>query len=125
MQDPKIYADAYQLAIMVFNRTRSYSKPLRPTLGRRLEEAAIDLLIAVRSATTTQKGVSRQAFLLQASEYLDGVRILLQLAHDMKALPAAGYAEMSEQTANVGRQVGGFLRATSRNQNQEKPGAKE
>jgi hypothetical protein len=110
-RSPKILADSYQLTVMVFGRTRSFPKHYRPTLGRRLEDRAIDLTSAVRVASLAKGGGKdsrRTASLESASELLDEIRILLQLAHDMQIIPTAGYAELSELTAEVGRQIGGF-----------------
>ena len=114
VKDPKVLADSYQLTVMVFGRTRSFPKHYRPTLGRRLEDRAIDLTRAIRVASLSKAGGgkdSRRAACLQsASELLDEMRILLQLAHDMQIIPTTGYAELSELTAEVGRQIGGFTK---------------
>ncbi len=51
MKEPKIFADCYQTSIQVFNRTKNFPKALRPTIGRRLEEASLNCLISIRKAS--------------------------------------------------------------------------
>jgi hypothetical protein len=50
MKDPKIYSDLYQVALHVFHRTKAFPKALRPTLGRKLEEAALEALLCIKKA---------------------------------------------------------------------------
>ncbi len=109
LSEPKIYSDSYQLMLSLFNRTRAFPKFFRPTLGRQLEEAALDLLKKVRLAAVNKEGL-RVSSLILASERLDEIRILLQISRDLKLLNIAGYGELSEITGEIGRQLGGFLR---------------
>ena len=92
IREPKIYADSYQLSVMVFDRTRNFPKHFRPTLARRLEEATLDLMLAIRLATLHRE--ARAGALARASQKLDEMRMLLQLSHDMHLLNAPGYAEI-------------------------------
>lgn len=112
IREPKIYADSYQLSVMVFDRTRNFPKHFRPTLARRLEEATLDLMLAIRLATLHRE--ARAGALARASQKLDEMRMLLQLSHDMHLLNAPGYAELSRQTTLIGKQVGGFSKAATK-----------
>ena len=109
MKDAKIYADAYQLSLLVFHRTKSYPKHLRPTLGRILEESSVLLLTNIRKATV-QSGKSRVASLRRSSSNLDDIRIVLQLAKEMKCLSPGAFGDISKITLELGREIGGFLR---------------
>ena len=109
MAEPKIYADAYQLTVMIFNRTKNYPKVFRSTLGRRLEESSLDLLSSVRAAHVN-KGQTRMTHLLKASKALDDSRILVQLAKDMQIIPVSGFAEISELSGEVGKEIGGLIK---------------
>ncbi len=113
--EPKIYSDSYQLMLSLFHRTRAFPKFFRPTLGRQLEEAALDLLKKVRLAAVNKDGL-RVTSLNVASERLDEIRILLQVSKDLKLLNIAGYGELSEITGEIGRQLGGFLRYEHRSE---------
>jgi|GEM_PF-6444613 len=47
----KVFADAYAMTLNLLSRTRNFPKHLRPTLGRRLEDACLDLTIQLRLAS--------------------------------------------------------------------------
>lgn len=112
---PRIFSDCYQLTVCIFNRTKSFPKALRPTVGRRLEEATLDLTKYVSSALfeSTTKIELRKEFLLKASVALDEIRILTQLATEMRTLPVVGFAEIQEIIVNIGNQLGGLRRANN------------
>jgi len=109
--DAKVLVDSYQLTMMIFKKSRSFPKQYRPTLGRRLEDGAINLTLAIRVAVLASgkdRSPRRARCLAQASEHLDEIRILLQLSHDLEILVTSAYGDLCEMTATVGRQLGGL-----------------
>jgi hypothetical protein len=109
--DAKVLVDSYQLTMMIFKKSRSFPKQYRPTLGRRLEDGAINLTLAIRVAVLASgndRSPRRSRSLAQASEHLDEIRILLQLSHDLEILVTSAYGDLCEMTATVGRQLGGL-----------------
>jgi hypothetical protein len=109
----KVFADAYQMTLVVFSRTKNFPKHLRPTLGRRLEESCLDLTIQLRLASfqsqnslTPMKG----AALRLASERLDQVRVLLQMSRDMSLITPVCYEELCTSSLEIGREVGGWIK---------------
>jgi hypothetical protein len=112
MKFPKLYADSYQLGLNIFQRTKNFPKHFRPTLGRRLEEAGMDLTLQLRLASVAPRSRfgGRVDSLRLASERLDDIRIMLQMSHDLAVLTGPAYGELSELTAGVGAQIGGLLK---------------
>ena len=82
---------------------------MRPTVGRRLEESAVSLLLSVKQASV-YKGNSRVQKLKTASHSLDEIRLLVQLSKDTKILSTGSFGELSELTSEIGREIGGFLK---------------
>ena len=109
MKDPQIYTDGYQLALSLFHRTKSFGKHLRPTLGRKLEETAIDLVLTTKKAMFS-KGDFKVKHLHKTSEILDEIRILIQLSRDLEMLTVGGYSEICLPTKELGKEIGGLLR---------------
>ncbi|MCB0342451.1 MAG: four helix bundle protein [Pseudobdellovibrionaceae bacterium] len=109
MKEAKVFADSYQLGLIVFERTKAFPKHLRPTLGRKLEEGVITLLVAVREACLL-KGSTRFKKLQQASHALDEIRILCQMSCDLRVFSAGMYHDISVLTSEIGREIGGFIR---------------
>lgn len=109
MKEPKLYKDLYQVAIHVFHRTKSFPKALRPTLGRKIEEASLSCLLNIRKASTAKPQV-RLKYLYTVSESLDELRTLVHLSKELKAINVAGFSEISGLTKEAGREVGGFIK---------------
>lgn len=119
MRDPKVFSDSYQFTVSVFVRTKSFSRALRPTLGRRMEEHAIEMTQALRKAlmkpvkkeATSSGGPSPRARLLRtASDHLDDLRVLMDLSRDLELLPPAAFEELAKLGREIGREIGGLLK---------------
>lgn len=113
MIETKVYSDCYQTAIHVFHRTKNFSKPMRPTLGRRIEEAALSCLVSVRKASVVKSLSHRLKHLNDADESLDEMRTLIHLAKELGELKITGFDELSKQTKEIGRELGGWLKHES------------
>lgn len=111
MKDPKIFSDCYQMVLTLFHRTQQFPRPLRPTLGRGMEQAALALLLHLKKALMRTKA-ERTRHLERAAVALDDFRLLVQLARDLNALPINGFAEISQQNAEIGKELGGLLKYT-------------
>ncbi len=109
MKNNKIYADAYQATIHIFSRTKAFPKHLRPTLGRKIEEAILNCLLSIRKANVTQSP-TRLEHLYHASNSLDDLRTLVNISKDMQALPVTGFSEISQLTSTIGKELGGFIK---------------
>lgn len=119
MRDPKVFSDSYQFTVALFVRTKSFSRALRPTLGRRMEDHAIEmtqalrkaLLKPVKSEETASVGSSPRARLLRtASDHLDDLRVLMDLSRDLELLPPASFEELAKLGREIGREIGGLLK---------------
>jgi len=109
MKNNKIYSDCYQTCIHIFNRTKSFPKHLRPTLGRKMEESILECLLSIQKANVSRHP-QRMDHLYMASNSLDDLRSLVNLSKDMQALNPAGYSEILELTKLIGRELGGFIK---------------
>lgn len=114
MKATKIYSDCYQASIQIFNRTKSFPKALRPTLGRMIEEASLKCLLSIRKAEVSRSS-TRLKHLYNASESLDEIRTLIQFSRDMQALNVAGFAEIVTFTKEIGKEIGGFIKFEQKN----------
>jgi len=113
MKDSKVYSDSYQLTILTFHRTKSFPRHLRPTLGRSLEEKVLELSYVIRKSSV-YTGRVRLKYLKLGSSALDEIKILGQMATDLKGFTTSSYHEFSKLTAEIGRELGGFIKYESR-----------
>ena len=118
MKDPKIFSDSYSMTLKIFNYTKSIPKVFRPTLGRRLEEDALNLTHTIRKSLliSTKKSKnndenSRLKNLKIASNVLDEIRINLKICLDLKIISIAFYKEIVEVTKELGRELGGLIKS--------------
>lgn len=118
MNDPKVFSDSYDMTLKIFNYTKSIPKSFRPTLGRRLEEDALKITHAIRVALLSSKKVSsrgenhRMTQLKNASDSLDEIRVNLKICHDLKIISIPFYKEIVESTRELGRELGGLIKAS-------------
>lgn len=106
---PKIYKDLYQVTIQIFHRTKAFPKSLRPTLGRKLEEASLECLLSIRKASTSGPQ-TRLKHLYIASNALDEMRTLIQVSKELHAINVSGFSELTLLTKEVGKEIGGFIK---------------
>lgn len=86
---------------------------MRPTLGRRLEEAILDCLINIRKASVVKSQSTRLKNLQAADESLDEFRTLIQLSSELRELNMAGFSELSKQSKEIERELGGWIKHES------------
>ena len=115
MQRSKIYKDSYQLMIHVFHRTKNFPKFYRPTLGRRLEEGSLDLTQVIAqalmlSANKNDHDDLRLDLFIKSSMILDQFRVVLNLSKDLQILNISGYEELTAQSREIGRELGGLMK---------------
>jgi hypothetical protein len=103
---PPIYTEAYHLAGEMLRHTAHVPKMYRPTLGRRMEEAALDVVVILRhellkNAPMDLRGVGRR---------VDELKVLIQLSHDMGILRDQAFGELATTTDKIGKMIGGLER---------------
>lgn len=118
MREPKVFSDSYQFTISLFNRTKSFPRSLRPTLGRKMEELSLEmtqnlrraLLIPVRTSKSGTGHSIRLRLLRAASDHLDDIRVLMDLSRDLQVLSISGFEELAKQSREIGREIGGLIK---------------
>ena len=118
MSHPKslpIIEAAYRLALDTNQAVVKLPRHQRPGLGRRMEAAAFDLLAAlVKARYLRATDPTKAAFLVQASQALDTLRLLVRMAKDLQHLPIQRYEELARTMREVGRMLGGWRKRTGR-----------
>lgn len=94
----------------LFGKTAGLPKRLRAGLTSRIEAAAIDVLEALTDARYTRRP---EPHLTRASLAVNRLRLLLRLAHSLRALDNRAYEHSAEALTDIGRMLGGWLRFES------------
>jgi len=109
-QELVILTRTYDLLAWLLPKAESFPKLYRWTVVQRLLDAALDFQEALFDAQS-QGGSTRQRHLRAADAALNKVRIYLRLAHRWQWLNDGQYRHVSAMVAEVGRLLGGWLKA--------------
>lgn len=104
---------AQDLLVDVLQRTARWPKRLRYGVTGRLEGLCVDLACAVAAADRHRRR-PRVRILREADGFLASIRVLLRVAHDLDILSKGAYAHLGRRTDEIGRLLGGWLRAEGR-----------
>ena len=104
----------------LMDATRRFPKVLRPTLGRRLDDACIDALVRLSEARYLPREQKPEA-LRAVDQLLATTRVLLRLARSRDALGGERYLLLSERVDEVGRMIGGLRRAEAGSEQDPEP----
>ena len=108
-----IFSRVFDLLDWLLPKAERFPKAYRFTVTQRLMDAALDLQEALVSAESRQ-GRSRRSALREADAALARIRIYLRLVHRWRWLSDGQYLHASAMLAEIGRLLGGWLRAESR-----------
>jgi hypothetical protein len=104
---------AYALWVWLDGRLVDFPAAARPLAGRRVFDAATDLLDALLDATYAPRGDSRRRdALIRANQRLELLRLPLRGARDRRYLSISQHDHAIEQLGELGRMIGGWLRST-------------
>ncbi len=96
-----------------------FPKANRFTIGSKIDTVfleAIEFCFLASYAT----GIEKQALLEKGISKVDLLKLLLQLAWEMRALDNKKYIHLSEHLAEVGRMLGGWKRQLTQKNSHEK-----
>ena len=98
----------YDLTLWLLERTASFSRAHRHTLGTRIESAALEALETLVEASYSREKVP---LLDVANRRLQSLRYLLRLAQDLKLLATSQYEFASRSLHTIGTELGAWLKS--------------
>jgi hypothetical protein len=111
-QEPAVVVGkAYDFVLWLLPKVEKFSRAYRYTVGERLTNNGLDLLLALVEAAYAS---NKSALLQQATGRVNGLRYLLRLSKDLKLMTVDSYAFGTERLDEIGRMAGGWLRAVTR-----------
>jgi len=109
---------AYDLVKWSAQHTSKFPRSHRFVLGERIERRLYDLLGTLIEARYRR---DRIELLRRANLSLEVLRFQLRLAHDLQCLRTNSYAFAANVLQDIGRMIGGWLRACSMPTNGDRP----
>ena len=105
-----IYKVAYDLFGVVTDAVRNMPRDVKHLVGTRIATEAMDIVVLIFRANAARDKVPHLADLL---ERVDVINLLLRLARDKKFVSTKQYAAAIALTDQVGKQAGGWKKASS------------
>jgi hypothetical protein len=105
-----IFVRTFDLLEWLLPKSETFPRAYRSTVTQRLMDAALDLQEALVAAEA-RLGRSRVAALRQADSALGRLRVYLRLAHRWRWLSDGQYAHAGGLVGEIGRLLGGWLKA--------------
>ena len=109
-EDMVILARTFDLLAWLLPKLERLPRLYRSTIIQRMMDAALDFQEALFEAQS-QGGSTRHKHLREADAALNKLRLYLRLAHHWHWLNDGQYQHVSTMVAEVGRLLGGWMRA--------------
>ncbi|NOZ28402.1 MAG: diversity-generating retroelement protein Avd [Chloroflexi bacterium] len=111
-QEMVIFTRTFDFLSWLLPMTNHFPKAHRHTFTRRLLDAAFDLRERLEEAQL-RKGNARRSRLFLADEALSKIRMYLRLAFRWTWLSPGQYKHVSTMITEIGRLLGGWIKATA------------
>ena len=106
--DPILFHKIERLYLIAHQRVLRFPKVSRHSLGIRIENIVLEIIEFAHIAITKQYN-SRLLILNKIDVLLKVLQVNLRIANKTKCLTDNGFAELSAQTVEIGRIIGGWI----------------
>lgn len=108
-----VYKIGYDILLDVHKYTNTFVREHKYTLGEKLKEESIQLLISIFKANKT-KDNNRLLYLDKAREHLELLRLLFRIAKDLDIITTKIYVTLNLKIEEVSKQLTGWQEYTAR-----------
>jgi hypothetical protein len=107
-----VYKLGYDLLIAVYERTKTFSREYKYTLGERLKNETTDMLINVYKSNKSKKE-TRLQHIDNARQNIEVVRLLLRICKDLKIIGIKGFVALNIQVEELSKQLAAWQKYTA------------
>jgi hypothetical protein len=104
-----IYKQAYDLTMDLMPLTKNMDRGYKFTLGERINNAGIEMLLSVYRINTSKE--NRERYFLSAREQVELVRLLLRLMKDLRLVNFNRFTRLNEMVESISKQLTGWHRS--------------
>jgi hypothetical protein len=108
-----IYKVAYDLSIEIFKRTDLFPREYKYTVGERLKNESLDLILQIYKANKSQKQ-KRLKHIAEARENVETIRLLLRLVKDLQVIGNKPFVFLNSKVEGVSVQLAGWQKYMTR-----------
>jgi hypothetical protein len=107
-----VYKLAYDLLIAIYERTRLFTREYKYTLGEKLKNETLELLINIYKANKS-KQATRLQYIDTARQNIEVVRLLLRVTKDLKIIGIKGHVALNVQVEELSKQLTSWQKYTA------------
>jgi hypothetical protein len=97
-----VFKAAYDLILGVFLSSRTIKREYRYTLGEKLKQEIIELMMCVYRANLT---VDKIPHILSAREHIEVIKLQIRLLHDLKQVPVKNMSAFELKIEDISKQL--------------------
>lgn len=103
-----VYKASYDLLIAVFELVKHFHRDDRYTLGEKLKNETLDLIMHIYRANTVEDKVP---VIQKAREHIEMIRLLVRLTKDLHQINIKKFAHVTEKVEDVFKQLTGWQKS--------------
>jgi len=107
-----VYKLGYDLLIAIYNKTGTFSREYKYTIGERLKNEILELLINIYKANKSKKE-NRVQYIENARQHVEVVRLLLRVIKDLKVIGIKGFVALNVQVEELSKQLASWQKYTA------------
>ena len=107
-----VYKLAYDLLLAIYERTKLFIREHKYTLGEKLKNETLELLINIYKANKS-KQATRLQYIDSARQNIEVVRLLLRVAKDLKIIGIKGHVALNVQVEELSKQLTSWQKYTA------------
>ncbi|MBP3192983.1 four helix bundle protein [Natronogracilivirga saccharolytica] len=108
-----VYKLGYDLLIAIYQRTSKFTREYKYTMGERLKNETLELLLSIYKANKSEKD-HRLHYIDTARQRIEIVRLLLRICKDLKVIGMKGFVALNVQVEELSRQLTAWHKFTAR-----------
>ena len=108
-----VYKATYDLFIFSFKVIKDMEKDYKYTVGEKLKNEIMDLLMNIYRANKTKDRKLKKEKTEKAQENIEIIRILFRLLNDLKQTGFKNFIKINEKIENISRQISGWNSSVS------------
>lgn len=116
VSDLPIYRAGYGLAKLTTSLTKQFSRDLRGSLGRRMQDESVMLVLDIYSANASINKVSEIESILHR---IQAMELSYQLSYDLRQINRTALGDAFDVLEGLGKQAGGWLKYAKKRTLQE------
>lgn len=103
--------ETYEFLLQLTIRLEKCPRSLRPSVGRRLEGEANDLLADLIRAKFSRNGPDKVGILRECNLRLEVLRFQLRIAHTLRVFSHDAHHHLLTRMQSLGCQIGGWIKS--------------